>query len=843
MVELLQVVRAFVCGDYNIDLLKITTLPHNSEFFDGILSSGFLPAITLPTRLSDNSTLIDNILYNKPNSFNFAGILTSSISDHQPILINTTHVMPLSKTKYITIYCNSDASKEEFRSNIESKQLYNNMNRDLSADPNENYNAIETAITKSRDLYLGKKTVRFNRRKHRKDPWITHGILKSVNTKNKLYKRLKKTKSTNPSYERKKQTFNGFKNALRKIIRKAKKDYYSQLFSQHKNDIKKTWQTLSVALNRKSSRTMLESFMIDDEMCSDQKKIADTFNNYFATICTHNRPNNENSPYTSYLSNPTVEKFEFKIINREETLTHLSQMKPSHSCGHDSISNNLLKIIKTEISDCLTLIINQSITTGIYPDQLKIAKVVPIHKKNDKLDIKNYRPISVLPTISKLFEIIMHSQLMTYFTDNKLLTPHQYGFRPNLSTELATLELMDRNIHEMAKNKSTPLNIFIDLSKAFDSLNHMMLINKLKYYGIQSNAIALLQSYLFGRSQYVQINNVKSSLCPVLFGIPQGSVMGPFLFNVFINDICNVDTVFDMIMYADDTTLISTIERFGNINDPVTLENRINFEIEKINKWLYENELLLNADKSKFLIFFKPPKKVPKLQLKIDGRSIAQVEEFNFLGITIDQSITWKPHTTKISTKISRVIGILRKLQHIFPQNILITIYYALVHSHINYGLMLWGYQNKHIFGLQKKAVRVIAFRPYIAHTEPIFKSLRILKLDDLYSVHLHKLYYRYTNNLLPSYFECLKPIYSNDVQTSYNLRNNNLRLPFADKEYFVRSTKYQYFLVIRNTPVEQLRQTTCPHVRNYAFYYKSRILETYDLMCHIAHCYVCMNT
>ena len=187
-------------------------------------------------------------------------------------------------------------------------------------------------------------------------------------------------------------------------------------------------------------------------------------------------------------------------------------------------------------------------------------------------------------------------------------------------------------------------------------------------------------------------------------------------------------------MYADDTTLISTLETFGNTNRPTEIENNISDEISKITTWLHSNKLKLNASKSKFMIFFKHPKIIPKLNIWANGNQIDEVQEFNFLGITIDQNITWTPHIRKISIKISRVIGVLRKLKHIFPQHIFRLIYNSLIHPHLIYGLNLWGFKHKRITILQKKAIRILAFRPYISHSTSAFKELKIPMLKDLYT-------------------------------------------------------------------------------------------------------------
>ena len=216
---------------------------------------------------------------------------------------------------------------------------------------------------------------------------------------------------------------------------------------------------------------------------------------------------------------------------------------------------------------------------------------------------------------------------------------------------------------------------------------------------------------------------------------------GTLLLNIFINDIIKASSKFDLILYADDTTLVSTLEIFRTLSNVVELEYAINCEISKISSWLVSNMLVLNVAKSKLMLFFKSPKRSPKLMLTISSDIIEQVEEFNSLDITVDQNVTWDAHITKISIKLARVIGILHKLKRTFPQHILRTIYNSLIHPHFIYGLYLWGLRCRCIKVLQKKAVRILAFKPYISHSTPIFKTLQILKIKDLYTVQLHKLY------------------------------------------------------------------------------------------------------
>ena len=251
-------------------------------------------------------------------------------------------------------------------------------------------------------------------------------------------------------------------------------------------------------------------------------------------------------------------------------------MKTSHSRGHDGISSELLKLIADDISKCITLIINQSLHSGIFPDKLNIAKVTPIHKKGDNKLITNYRPISVLPVIFKIFETVICDQLDRYFVSNNLLCPQQYDFTKNSSTELAAVEVIDRLLNQLNKQKIL-INFYLDLSKAFDSLCHYILLEKLAYYGVQNKAKDLLESYVSNRKQFVQIGEIVSQVKPISMGVPQGSVIGPLLFNIVINDIIKSSSKFSFILYADDTTLNSTLDNFGT--NPDDIEKSIIIEL------------------------------------------------------------------------------------------------------------------------------------------------------------------------------------------------------------------------------------------------------------------------
>ena len=310
---------------------------------------------------------------------------------------------------------------------------------------------------------------------------MTQDILNSINTKDKMYKQLIKTPPQSQNYNTQKVNLRTYKNIIRRSICQAKKEYYHNTFKNYSNDLRKTWHTINDTLNKhKTNKTFPCEFKLSSgATVSDHTIIANSFNNFFVNIgkstCA-NIQSNETS-FDRYLINKPDCNFQFKSVTTEEVLSIINSLKLKSSRGVDELSNKVIKYIKDAIVEPLTVIINQMINTGIYPDLLKISKVIPLYKKDDKAVLSNYRPISLLPSISKIFEKVIHLQLSGYLENNNLINPNQYGFRKKHSTELALLHLVDHLNYEIDMGR-TPLNIYLDLSKAFDTLNHHILLSK-----------------------------------------------------------------------------------------------------------------------------------------------------------------------------------------------------------------------------------------------------------------------------------------------------------------------------------------------------------------------------
>ena len=834
-------------GDFNIDLLKINERNIISEYFNMLTSNSFYPKITVPTRLTNTrGTLIDNFLCKLTENTldTTSGVLIQKLSDHQPyfISLNTIHTKD-SPPVYVKITKQNTQAIQQFYNEILTSDKLISLNHDLKEDPNNTYNILHNVIQDAKNKHIPCKLVKFSKYKHKKSKWVTFGIIKSIQYRDNLYKKLRITNPTSVEFANIKINLNTYNKILKNSIRLAKRNYYHTIFAKFKNDIRSTWKTINEILNRIKQKKSFAAFYKDENnIVTNKLDIVNKFNSFFTNTGTNlsnkiKMPSNKS--FKDYLKNKFNLKFTFHNIDEEHVSKIIDKLSPKTSFGFDGLSSKLLKSIKNAVIKPITTIINQMINTGIFPDKLKIAKIVPIYKKDDETQFTNYRPISLLPTISKIFEKIIFKQLYEFFFDNKLLYNSQYGFREGHSTEYAALELVDRITLEM-DNMNTPVNIFLDLSKAFDTLDHQILIKKLEYYGIHGLSLKLMESYLFNRKQYVEIDEYKSDMLHLTTGVPQGSILGPLLFIIYINDIAHASKLFDFIIYADDTTMSTTIEMVIKNTAHQTASDIINKELSMVNNWLKLNKLSLNIKKSKYMIFHTKKKNVKNLTLIIDNVYIERVAEFNFLGLTLDEHLTWKCHINKISNKISQCMGILNRLKRFLPMQTKVLIYNSLVLSHLNFGILIWGFKCEKVAKLQKKVIRILSLSKYNAHTEPLFKRLKLLKISDILKLQELKFYYKYKNNKLPHYLQSLTFQPNTDTHAHATRIQHNIHQPITKHVFAKNCIRFDIPITVNNSPNSILNKIYTHSLQGLSGYIKAQILQTFQENCTIMDCYVC---
>ena len=533
-----------------------------------------VPLINKPTRITANSiTLIDNIFTNKIDSNYFQGIFYTDISDHFPIFCINKNVPVKFKEHTAPKRDLSDKNVNAFIQNLQNTD----WNKILGInDAQQSYSLFQkefsTQYEKSFPIKLRKTSVYHNRK-----PWLTIGLRSAIKRKNKLYLLYKRHPNVNNEI-----IYKTYKNKLSKLISVAERQHYDALLKKHKSNIKESWKIVNEILGRNNLVKSSGKFIVNDKEIDDPKEIANAFNDFYVNIgssLAKNIPKIDIKP-TSYIrpEQHVVSSFFFAPITRSEVENVICDLKVA-AAGYDSISTNIIKKTFKYFIEPLVHCIQLSFNEGTVPEELKIAKVAPVYKGRESYLLENYRPVSILPAFSKIFEKLMNKRLVDYLDKNKVLYEYQFGFRKMYSTSNAVITLVDK-ISNALNNGNFMLGVFLDFSKAFDTVNHKILCDKLETYGIRGTCLKWFKSYLSNRSQFVMYNNSSSSTSEIVCGVPQGSILGPLLFLIYINDIVNVSHILLPVLFADDTNVFL---EGSNINDMCDV---MNSELEKLHIWL-----------------------------------------------------------------------------------------------------------------------------------------------------------------------------------------------------------------------------------------------------------------
>ena len=765
--------QVLIVGDFNIDLVKYEHDKNSQSLVETMENRGCAQLISRPTRITDHSsTLIDHIYTNNLCNIVSTSVLTTDMSDH----LATYALVDLKSTTVTMSLSTSNANDSEFRLfNAANNETYREFTRnetwyipnDLGANAKYDY-LMDTYGKHYNNAYplMNNRCRRKNERKVPK-PWILPWLENACERKNKFYHIwiAERTIESKRRYER-------MKSFTEKHCTLARKKFMSKYFDEHKSNSRKQWQMINNLLSRKPKKR--ETIRLKDEngdIINDPSKVADRFIEHFA-----NTPSNIKRTLQEK-SNPDA-IFEYMPKSAVNSI-FLRTVDPSEiDCVIKDLENKAtldtragpLKVANEnkQFSNSVADVVTTSFREGVFPEKLKMARVIPIHKGGVKTDVSNYRPISLLPIFSKIYEKLMHKRIMEYLDKYNILCENQYGFRSGRSCEHALLNAQ-HTVLDTLNNKKVALLLLIDYSKAFDLVEHTVILNKLYHYGIRGKAHEWFKSYLGNRKQFVHANGVDSQTRDLEYGVPQGSILGPLLFILYINDLPNISKLAKFILYADDANIFITGD---SVNEVMATLNELS---PILVSWVSLNGLKLNLKKTNFMIFSRNKKRHQNIpEVIIDGTVIEQKTEARFLGVIIDDKLSWSAHINAVRRKMTRYTGIMYRLKNQLPVKVRLQIYHSFVQCHLNYCSTVWGFSSKSLldslFRAQKRGIRAVmpgfvryfyTDGEYPSHTKSCFNEYKIPTIYNLIFINstlmMHRIFWL-PSTLPPSIHNLISP-------------------------------------------------------------------------------------
>lgn len=719
-----------------------------------------------------------------------SGVFPVSITDHYPVFISISNVLLDINDK---VECKFRCHNKNNLLNLESKlseQLssfsdYDNLSIEDRCNLfvnifNDAYNSCCPIKTK----YMSVKRIN--------SPWLSVSLLRCISRKHWLYRQSLMDADYVDQYKR-------YRNVLTTTIRNAKKAYFDDKFNSCIRDSRKTWRAIGDILSPNTKRGTPLEMESNDDMIADPLIIATKFNEHYVSVAeklaSKIPPSNVN-PLNNIT--PRLNSFVYMPCDSNEIMNTIASFK-SKGAPLDFVPSYIFKHVASTVSPVISSLINSSFFEGVFPINLKIARVIPIFKSGSRSSFSNYRPISTLSFLSKIFERIMFSRLDSYFHKYDILCSEQFGFRRDHSTSDAVLRYTD-SVYSALNSGEFHMSVMLDLSKAFDTVQHSILLGKLELYGIRGLSLSWVQSYLTDRKQYVSIDGTDSQLLPITAGVPQGSILGPLLFLIYINDMHLCSNIVSFVHFADDTTM------FYKSSELDDLYETVNAELECVDSWLRANKLSLNVEKSVCMIHSNRNANTNQ-SIKIRDIEIKSVDETKFLGIIIDNKLSFASHINYVCSRLSRSCGIIRKLSFYLPLHVLKKIYLSLALPHLTYGVEIWGGTAltglSKLGGLQDRCVKRLSYAVQ-SDISTIYQCNNLLPLSAIHKYFVSIKFYQYFILARSHYFYDI----FNKIQIQHSIptrfkTSHCLNFPAVYKSKVFKSFVYKSVKIWNDIPVD----------------------------------------
>lgn len=726
LIKYSKIQNIIIVGDINIDITDSNKDINSNLYLDMLAFHGILPGHTLPTH---NKTCLDHVLL-KTRLAAYCLVLETTLTDHYSVALYFPTRQQL-KPPNITNRINYESLTHELKK-FDFSFLYTITDANIATDY-----FIKTLQTL---VLSNSKQVNMSRRNRILKPWITPGVLRCIKNRDNLHKKVKK----DPNNDSLQITFKRYRNFCCNLLKNLKRNYGKQQIQSAHKDNKKLWKAIKEITNTVKSKENATNLL----RAENPKQAINSVNNFFANIgkSLAEKILVRNIPALPRKQIRNPKSFVLLSTDEDEVKTTLTNLKSDCAIGIDQIPADVLKINKDILSSPISYICNLCFSTGVIPTALKKSRIHPIHKAGNRDCVNNYRPISILSSLSKVIERLINKRLVKFLEDNKLISHAQYGFRSKMSTSDAVHELTNHIVNDIDNKKKT-IAIFLDLAKAFDTVSVQILIEKLELMGIRGLQLKLFESYLSNRTQCVKIDNITSDEATIQYGVPQGSILGPTLFLAYINDLCQLGFQNGKIVtFADDTALLFS----GDTWNEVFLYAQQGFN--DVTRWLNENMLTLNVEKTKYIMFslktIEASNNIVNYKIishscdNFDGGGctcpeLQRTRSIKYLGIMIDDKLNFHCHIDMISARVRKLIAIFKNLRHVADKELIKSVYLALCQPQLFYCIDVWGGATKSHFlkieRAQRAILKVSHSLPFYHPTTDLYKQVRVLTVRQLF--------------------------------------------------------------------------------------------------------------